>query len=139
MCKCVRYITYSKMLIFHMKYVQMWSPLIQNVNIPFEICANVFGSLMDPYKDLPWICIWILWIPMWILYGSSICKCVYTWSKILIYYLQYVQMCQGETGGAAWIPIRIHMDPYLDRIWMSMWILYGSYIYVNVFTADQKC
>ena len=30
----------------------MCSPLIQNVNISLEICANVFGSLMDPYKDL---------------------------------------------------------------------------------------
>ena len=25
--------------------------LIQNVNISFEICANVFGPSMDPYKD----------------------------------------------------------------------------------------
>ena len=39
----------------------MCSPLIQNVNISFEICANVFGSLMDPYKDPTWIRIWILY------------------------------------------------------------------------------
>ena len=45
----------------------MCSQLIQNVNIAFEICANVFGSLMDPYKDPPWI---PTWIPIWILYRS---------------------------------------------------------------------
>ena len=56
----------------------MCSQLIQNFNISFEICANVFGSLMDPYKDLPWIRIWILWIPMWILHGSSKYKCVHS-------------------------------------------------------------
>ena len=42
----------------------MGSPLIQNVknvNISFEICANVFGSLMDPCKDPTWIRIWILY------------------------------------------------------------------------------
>ena len=66
MCKCVRDINYSKMLIFHLKYVQMRSG--------FEICANLLwvphGSLygsymdlmwgrsgpsMDPYKDLIWM------------------------------------------------------------------------------------
>ena len=31
----------------------------KNVNISLEICANVFGSIMDPYKDLTWIRIWI--------------------------------------------------------------------------------
>ena len=39
----------------------MCSQLIHNVNISFEICANVFGSLMDPYKDPTWIRIWILY------------------------------------------------------------------------------
>ena len=39
----------------------MCSQLIQNVNISLEICANVFGSLMDPYKDHTWIRIWILY------------------------------------------------------------------------------
>ena len=43
-----------------------------------------------------------------------------------IFHLKYVQMCQGESGGTAWIPIRIrhrsiygsYMDPYVDRIWV---------------------
>ena len=55
--------------------------LFENVNISFEICvnvfttdptcqkmlifhkkcANVFGSIMDPYKDPTWIRIWILY------------------------------------------------------------------------------
>ena len=39
----------------------MCSQLIQNVNISLEICANVVGSLMDPYKDLTSIRIWILY------------------------------------------------------------------------------
>ena len=47
MCKCVRDINYFKMLIFHLKYVQMCSQLIQNVNISFEICANVSGGLWE--------------------------------------------------------------------------------------------
>ena len=38
----------------------MCSQLIQHVNISFEI-ENVFGSPMDPYKDPPWIRIWILY------------------------------------------------------------------------------
>ena len=138
----------------------MCSPPIQNVKkcqTSFEICANVFGSIMDPYKDLTWIRIWILygslcgsymgrlyvdvfttdpkceyfswnmckcvrgslkephgslsgsdmdpymdlmWIPMWLLYGSSICKCVHSWSKMLIFHLKYVQMCQGTRGSS---------------------------------------
>ena len=62
-------------------YMLMCSQLIQNVNISFEICANVlggvWGSRMDPYQDPTWIPIWILYgSSMWILYGSSICKCV---------------------------------------------------------------
>ena len=39
----------------------MCSQLIHNVNISFEICANVFGSLMDPYKDFTWIRILIVY------------------------------------------------------------------------------
>ena len=57
----------------------MCSPLIQNVknvNISFEICANVFGSRMDPYKDLTWIlcggAAGRSWILIRILYG---CRC----------------------------------------------------------------
>ena len=45
----------------------MCSQLIQNVNISFEIHANLSGgvwrNLMDFYKDPTWI-------PIWILYGS---------------------------------------------------------------------
>ena len=45
-------------------YMVMCSQLIQNVNISFEICANVSGgtwrSRMDPYQDPTWIPIWIL-------------------------------------------------------------------------------
>ena len=141
--KCVH--SWSKMSIFHLKYVQMCPgyKLFQNVNIfIWNICVNVFtvdpkckyliwnmckcvwvphgslyGSYMDPYMDR-------IWIPMWILYGSSICKCVHSWSKMLIFHLKYVQMCQEEYGGAAWIPLRIrhrslygsYMDPYVDLI-----------------------
>ena len=46
-------------------YMLMCSQLIQNVNISLEICANVSGgvwrSRMDPYNDLPWIRIWIVY------------------------------------------------------------------------------
>ena len=60
-----------KIVIFHLKYVQMCPghkffqnvnisfeicvnvfQLIQNVNISFEICANVSGSCADPFKML---------------------------------------------------------------------------------------
>ena len=162
----------------------MCAPLIQHVNtcqyFVWNTCKCVW-AIMDPYKDLTWIRIWILygslcgsymgrvdvftadpkceyfiwnmykcargsleephgslsgsdmdpdmdpiWIPMWSLYGSSICKCVHSWSKMLIFHLKYVQMCQVECGGAAWIPIRIrhrsrygsYMDPYVDLIWV---------------------
>ena len=36
-------------------------PQYQKVSISLEICANVFGSLMNPYKDPAWIRIWILY------------------------------------------------------------------------------
>ena len=56
-------------------YMQMCLQLIHNVNISFEICANVSGgvwrSRMDPYKDPTWIPIWILYGP---LCGSYICR-----------------------------------------------------------------
>jgi hypothetical protein len=53
---------------------------------------------MDPYKD-----------PTWIL-------CVHSWSKMLIFHLKYVQMCQGESGGAA-------VDLCKDLTWLQ-----GSYM-----------
>ena len=43
MCKCVHH----------------WSKISQNVNMSLELCANMCRSLMDPYKDLTWIRIWI--------------------------------------------------------------------------------
>ena len=63
------------MLIFHLKYVQMCSQLIQSVNISFEICANLTGSPMDLCKDFTWVACGGTtnqsWIIIWISYGSS--------------------------------------------------------------------
>ena len=61
MCKCVH--SWSKLLIFHWKYVQMCSQLIQTVNISFEICANVFTA--DPNCQY---------------FIGNMCKCVNRWS-----------------------------------------------------------
>ena len=74
MCKCVH--SWSKLWIFHLKYVQMCSQLIQNVNISLEKCANVFTA--DPN------CEYFIW---------NMCKCVNSWSKLWIFHLKYVQMC----------------------------------------------
>ena len=84
------------MLIFHLKYVQLCAgyKLFQNVNISFEICANVSGGVwrrrMDPYKDPTWI-------PIWILYGS------YMESQMDPYRDPY-------------------MDPYMDITLIPIWI-----------------
>ena len=74
----------------------MCPQLMQNVNISFEICANVSGSPMDLYKDDAWI----LWRDIWILYRSlyESCDCF------------------------PWIPIMIYMDPYMGPIWIPIWI-----------------
>ena len=56
----------------------MCSQLIQNVNISLEIFANVFGSLMDPYKDLTWIRMWILYGYVCGSYMGRLCVDVFT-------------------------------------------------------------
>ena len=49
------------------------------------------GPDIDPYMDP-------IWIPMWNLYTSSICKCVHSCSKMLLFHWTYVQLCQGDSG-----------------------------------------
>ena len=77
----------------------MCSQLIQNVNISFEICANVSGSPMDLYKDPTWILCGGTagrpWIPIWILYGSS---------------MDPYKDLYGSLYDPIWIPIWIHIS-----------------------------
>ena len=40
---------------------EMCLQLIHNANISLETCTNVFGSIMDPYKGLTQIRIWIIY------------------------------------------------------------------------------
>ena len=103
----------------------MCSQLIQNVNISFEICANVSGS-PNLCKDLTWILCGCPagrpWLPIRILHGLNL----FTADPKCQYFIGNMSMCQGEHGGAAWIPIRIrhrslygsYMDPYMDLTWV---------------------
>ena len=101
--------------------------------------GSLQGSYMDPYMDP-------IWISMWILYGSSICWCVHTWSKMYIFHWKYVQIYQGEYGGASWIPIRIrhrslygsYMDPYVDLIWV-VYLYMCSQLSQNVNIPFEIC
>ena len=100
MCKCVPAgRPWIPIRIIHGSYVFTADPKCQY--FIWNMCKCVRGSLeephgslsgsdMDPYMDP-------IWIPMWILYGSSICKCVHSWSKMLIFHLKYVQMCQEDS------------------------------------------
>ena len=77
----------------------MCPQLIQHVNISFEICANVSGSPMDLCKDLTWILCGGTagrpWIPIWILYGSS---------------MDPYKDLYGSLYDPIWIPIWIHIS-----------------------------
>ena len=105
----------------------MCSQLIQNINISFEICTNVFGSLMDPYKDLTWIRIWILYGSLCGSYMGRLYVDVCTTDPKCEYFI--VNMCKSvgvDYDGASWIHIgirhkslyRSYMNPYVDFIWV---------------------
>ena len=107
----------------------MCSQLIQNVNTSLEICANVFGYLMDPYKDLPWIRIWILYGSLCGSYMGRLYVNVFTADPKCKYFIGNMCKCvrgsleepHGSLSGS-------DMDPYMNPIWIPMWILYGSSI-----------
>ena len=89
----------------------MCSPLIQNVkkrvNISLEICSNVFGSLMDPYKDLIWIRIWILYGCLCGSYMGRPCVGVFAADPKCEYFIG--NMCKCARG--VWRSLK---DPYKD-------------------------
>ena len=78
-----------------------------NVNVSFEICANVFGSLMDPYKDPTWIRIWILYRFLCGSYMGRLYVDVFTADPKCEYFIR--NMC--KSGRGVW---RSLMDPYRD-------------------------
>ena len=105
----------------------MCPPLIRHVNISLEICPNVFGSLMGPYKDPIWIRIWILYGFLCGSYMGCLYVAVFTTDPKCEYFIANMRKCvRGSLLGASWIPIRIphrslygsHMDPYVDLIWV---------------------
>ena len=74
--------------------------LIQNVNMSLEICANVFGSLMDPYKDPPWIRIWILYGSLCGSYMGRLYVNVFTSDPKCQYSIGNMSKCvRGTLGG----------------------------------------
>ena len=78
----------------------MCSPLIQNVkhvNISMEICANVVGSLMDPYKDPTWIRIWIIYGSLCGSYMGRPSVDVFTADPKCEYFIG--NMCKSVRGG----------------------------------------
>ena len=97
----------------------MCSQLIQNVNISFEICANVFGSLMDPHKNLTWIRIWTLYGSLCGSYMGRLYVDVFTAAPKCEYFIGNMSKCvrgsleepHGSLSGS-------DMDPYMDLIWV---------------------
>ena len=78
-------------------YMLMCSQLIQNVNISLEICANVFGSFMNPYKDPTWIRIWILYGCLCGSYMGRLYVNVFTADPKCQYFIK--NMCKFVRGG----------------------------------------
>ena len=96
-------------------------------------CANVLGgvwrSRMDPYTDPTWIPIWILYGSLCGSYMGRLYVNLFTADPTCQYFIGNMskgvrgslEELHGSLSGAS-------MDPYMDLIWIPMWILYGSSI-----------
>ena len=79
--------------------MRMCSQLIQNVknvNISVEIRVNVFGSIMDPYTNLTWICIWIVYGSLCGSYMGRLYVDVFTADPKCEYFIG--NMCKSDRG-----------------------------------------